>query len=318
MNTYKEKYFKYKQKYNELKNTLQLLNEEKFLIINRKEDIICLLNKKFTKDQILDYLKFLNEWFDFKIFANEQIKLTCARKSITVCSNEAINKFKISNNNIVEKWLNLTHNILDKKEIIDNHFVNTQILNIELLGFELLETDKAIIGKALNTWLLCNVYPAPFSITSILKEKKKRGCNEIKDVNNSIPITIGEHGLSMATYWYRNPPDFINSSELTELIVLSIFHDIFYFIDFVRHDEVLLELFEPYIKSEIVKEVIGSHLDYLPEEFDTENDTKIEKFKKEWTKMDWYLTDTTFENKEDHILPLKFFYKHIGEFLTNK
>jgi hypothetical protein len=122
----------------------------------------------------------------------------------------------------------------------------------------------------------------------------------------------------MATYWYRNPPNFFKPSELNELIVLSIFHDIFYFQDFVRHDEVLLELFEPYIHSEIVKEVIGSHLDLLPDEIDTEKDTQIEKFKKEWTQMDWYLTDTTFENKADHILPLKFFYKHIGEFLTNK
>ena len=56
----------------------------------------------------------------------------------------------------------------------------------------------------------------------------------------------------MANYWFNNPPLFINSSELDELIVLSLFHDIFYFDDFINHDVRILKLFNPYIKSKII------------------------------------------------------------------
>jgi len=322
----KQENLKFDMKYVKLKSNIELLNDDKSLINSRKEDVLCLLNKKLTKEQSLEYFEFLKDWFDFKIYASEQIKLTCARKNITVCSTEAINNFKISNNKIVEKWLNLTHKLLDKKYILDNSFINTQILNIELLGYELSETDKAIIGKAIDSYLLCNVYPAPFSITTILIEKQKRGCHEITSDELTTLITVSEHCLSMATYWYRHPPAFLTPRELTELIVLSIFHDIFYYEDFVRHDEMVLELFKPYIQSDMIKEIIGTHIDFTPNENEDENEpqniTSKEKLKQEWTKMDWYLTSTTLEHKtkkHEHkdILPFKFFYKHIGDFLTN-
>ena len=308
----------------QLKNDIQLLNDDKLLMTSRKDDVLCLLNKKLTKEQSLEYFEFLEQWLDFKLFASEQIKLTCARKNITICSSESINNFKIKNNEIVKKWLNLTHKLLDKKHIIDNNFINTQILNIELLGYNLLETDKAIIGKAFDSYLLCNVFPAPFSIAGILIEKQKRGCNEIKSDDITALITVSEHCLSMATYWYRHPPQFLTPRELTELIVLSIFHDIFYYQDFVRHDEMTLELFKPYIQSDMIKEVIGTHIDFIPNENEEENSKikPIDKLKQDWTKMDWYLTSTTLERKSKenehlHILPLEFFYKHIGDFLTN-
>lgn len=334
---YEYKYNKYKRKYFGLKNRLQynmktirsksnieLLKDEKILINSRKEDVLCLLNKKLTKDQSIEYFKFLNDWANFKIFASEQIKLTCARKNITICSSESLNNFKIKNNEIVEKWLDITHKLLEKKHILDNSFVNSQILNIELLGYELSETDKAIIGKGLNNYLLCNIFPAPFSITNILIEKQKRGCNEITTDETTALITVSEHCLSMATYWYRHPPKFLTPRELTELIVLSIFHDIFYYEDFVRHDEIILELFKPYIQSDMIKEIIGTHIDFIPNEYEhvNINITSKEKLIEEWTKMDWYLTSTTLERKNKHnehlhILPLEFFYKHIGDFLTN-
>jgi hypothetical protein len=339
INEYEYKYNKYKRKYLILKNNLKfnmktirlksdidLLKDDKLLINTRKDDVFCLLNKKLTKELSLEYFKFLNEWADFKIFASEQIKLTCARKNITICSSESLNNFKIKNNEIVEKWLNITHKLLEKKHVLDNSFVNSQILNIELLGYELSETDKAIIGKGLNSYLLCNVYPAPFSITGILIEKQKRGCNEITSDETTALITVSEHCLSMATYWYRHPPQFLTPRELNELIVLSIFHDIFYYEDFVRHDEMTLELFKPYIQSEMIKEIIGTHIDFTPNESEEEhinvNITSKQKLIEEWTKMDWYLTSTTLERKTKenenlHILPLEFFYKHIGDFLTN-
>jgi len=325
-NPYEYKYLKYKMKYIELKEHIKDLTDDKFLLNSRKDDVLCLLNNKLTKEQSIEYFDFLNEWFNFKLFASEQIKLTCARKNITVCSSEAINNFKIENNKIVEKWLNLTHKLLDKKHILDNSFINTQILNIELLGYQLEETDKAIIGKAFDSYILCNVYPAPFSITSILVEKQKRGCKEIKTDNTTTLITVSEHCLSMATYWHRHPPAFLKPRELTELVVLSIFHDIFYYEDFVRHDDMILELFKPYIQSEMIKEIIGTHLDFVPEKTEENPDgiesSPLEKLKKEWTKMDWYLTSTTLERKTKdnenlHILPLEFFYKYIGDFLTH-
>ena len=44
-----------------------------------------------------------------------------------------------------------------------------------------------------------------------------------------IPVTVAEHCLQVATHWLRHPPGAYTVSELDELIVLSLFHDIHYY-----------------------------------------------------------------------------------------
>jgi len=46
----------------------------------------------------------------------------------------------------------------------------------------------------------------------------------------------------MANYWLYNPPPSLNKTELNELIVLSLFHDLYYYDDFINHDIRILNL----------------------------------------------------------------------------
>ena len=286
------KYIKYKTRYIKLKNNYRLLYNEKIFLLYKKDDLLDLLSNKFTKNEILKYLSFLNKLYDFKFIVN--------------CSKKMTNNLKIIKNKIVNNWYNLSHYLLNIYYISHKDFTNTQIFNIELLGYKLLERDKIIMNKAFNNWLLCNTFPAPFSITSVFNKQK---------YNYNMLITVAEHCLYMATYWYYNPPIFLKPYEINELIVLSIFHDIFYFENFQNHDKMVLKLFTPYIQSELIREIIGTHLDFISNKNYNFNDTPSVKFKKKWSMLDEYFTDTIYENDKIHILPLEFFYKHIGDFI---
>ena len=136
----------------------------------------------------------------------------------------------------------------------------------------------------------------------------------------------------MANHWINNPPSFLTKSELNELIVLSLFHDIFYFDDFINHDTRILELFNPYIKSKIIKLIVGTHVDLIPNtNTHTNEKNPIEILIDEWTQMDWYYTSNIksnnksnnksnksnkSNNKVNKILPLNYFYDHIGYLMS--
>lgn len=128
----------------------------------------------------------------------------------------------------------------------------------------------------------------------------------------------------MASHWFRYPPSFLSPSEIDELIVLSLFHDIFYFDDFINHDKRILQLFQSYVHSDKVKKVVGEHLDLLPDNnINLVSKTPLEVLQYEWTQMDWYLTLTTpllktDENKDSIFLPIKSFYDHIGRLMETK
>jgi hypothetical protein len=62
----------------------------------------------------------------------------------------------------------------------------------------------------------------------------------------------------------------------------------------------------------MIKEIIGTHIDFSPIENEDEyvnvSIKSKEKLIEEWTKLDWYLTSTTLERKTKdnehlHILP---------------
>ena len=46
----------------------------------------------------------------------------------------------------------------------------------------------------------------------------------------------------MANYWLYNPPSSLTKTELNELIVLSLFHDLYYYDDFINHHIRILNL----------------------------------------------------------------------------
>jgi hypothetical protein len=338
---YYNKYIKYKNKYLELKKLLDGGSDhidpliiqkftDKELVESRKEDIICLINKQTCSS--INYISFLNEWFDYKELADKQVSDKCNKQS---CSKIKNLEYKAKHTTIVRLWLEMIRRCLDKKAKIQNLssrtdiinlFINEHISGIQEKGYKLNDAALKILKYALTRWYFCNQCPAPFSITSILREEKRRNCSLMKEVDKKDAtqfITVSQHCLAMASHWFRYPPSFLSTSEIQELIVLSLFHDIFYYDDFTNHDKHVLELFKFYINSDNVKKVVGEHIDLLP--FDQVPDfvskSPLESLQHEWTQMDWYLTLTTpllktYENKNSIFLPIKTFYDHIGRFMT--
>jgi len=339
---YYDKYIKYKNKYLQLKQLLDGSSDhndpsikqkftDKELLESRKDDIICLINKQTCSS--MDYISFLNEWLNFKELADEQVsnKQVSNKQSGLLIRNL---EYKAMNAKVVRLWLEMVNRCIDKKAKLENlksHtdlinlFVNKHISAIKDKGYKLNDGSLKILNHAFTRWFFCNQSPAPFSITSILREEKKRGCSLIKEADKKDAtqfITVSQHCLAMASHWFRYPPSFLSSSEIDELIVLSLFHDIFYFDDFINHDKRILQLFQSYVHSDKIKKVVGEHLDLLPDNnINLVSKTPLEVLQYEWTQMDWYLTLTTpllktDENKDSIFLPIKSFYDHIGRFMT--
>jgi hypothetical protein len=339
---YYDKYIKYKNKYLQLKQLLDGSSDhndpsikqkftDKELLESRKDDIICLINKQTCSS--MDYISFLNEWLNFKELADEQVsnKQVSNKQSGLLIRNL---EYKAMNAKVVRLWLEMVNRCIDKKAKLQNFknhtdlinlFVNKHISAIKDKGYKLNDGSLKILNHAFTRWFFCNQSPAPFSITSILREEKKRGCSLIKEADKKDAtqfITVSQHCLAMASHWFRYPPSFLSPSEIDELIVLSLFHDIFYFDDFINHDKRILQLFQSYVHSDKVKKVVGEHLDLLPDNnINLVSKTPLEVLQYEWTQMDWYLTLTTpllktDENKDSIFLPIKSFYDHIGRFMT--
>lgn len=340
---YYDKYIKYKNKYLKIKQLFEdsrstdhvdplIIQKftEKELVKSREEDIICLINKQTCSSS--DYISFLNEWLDYKELADEQVLNKCNKQS---CSQIKNLEYKAKHSVIVRLWLEMVNKCIEEKaklHNLTNHtdlvnlFVNKHISGIQEKGYKLNDNSLKILKHALTRWFFCNQSPAPFSITSILREEKRRGCNLIKEADKKDAtqfITVSQHCLAMASHWFRYPPAFLSPSEVQELIVLSLFHDIFYYDDFTNHDKHILELFKSYIHSDNIKKVVGEHLDLLPfgQVPNFVSKAPLEALQYEWTQMDWYLTLTTpllktDENKDSIFLPIKSFYDHIGKFMT--
>jgi hypothetical protein len=313
---------------------------DRHLIKWKKNDIICLLEQQKSSfvhliNYFLEYYKFLYEWTKFKELADKTDKT------------DKINKINETNNKIIKQWFKIMIKCLDEKAKLNglkNHinmitiFVNDQILSIEKLEYKLSGKAQDILKKIFTRWLLYDQSPAPFSILSILREGRRRedDCNSNLLINDRTKlITVSEHCLAMASYWLLNPPKFLTNDELNELIVLSLFHDIFYYDDFINHDIRILELFEPYIKSDIIKKVVGKHIDLVPSNSNctyitdttptttTNNNNnyknKLDELICEWTQMDWYFslkTQVDTDKIKYRILPLNTFYSNIGYLMT--
>jgi hypothetical protein len=339
------KYRKYKNKYLKLKkiygahiydNSPNLLIkgredwensliQNKKLLESRKDDLICLLNTYTYKCKSDNYLLFLNELMDYHdIVIN---KLKCKKE----CNDLFIDQYNKMHTRIINLWENVIFDCLDKFAILKNipnrnilisNFVDGHINSIEKLGYKLNKSAREVLNEAFTKWFLCDQCPAPFSILSILNEEKKRGCNLIKDADKkdaTTVISIAEHCLALANFVYKEDPQFLSKSELDELIVMSLFHDVYYYEDFINHDIHILELFKQYIHSDNIKKIIGVHFDLVPV-----NESKyifksdIDKLTNKWMHMDWYLSlkKPMFPSNNDN-LPIETFYHNIGRVMTN-
>jgi len=334
---YKNKYLKLKERYlssmyHELSPNISnhetwlsnIINDKK-LIKERYDDLECLLNTFVCKSS--NYIVFLNEWLDYTNLVITKLK--CKDK----CEEVYLNQYKDVHRKITSLWQNIIYKCLDKqnistsiitRELVISNFVEGHISSIEKLGYKLNNVDKDVLKEAFTKWFLCSQCPAPFSVISILHEEKKRGCNLIKDSDKKDAtsiISVAEHCLAMATYWYNKSPKSISKSELDELIMMSLFHDIYYYEDFINHDIHILDLFKSYIHSDNIKKIIGMHFDLVP--VDSQKHifkSSIEELTNKWIELDWYYTlkKPMFpSSKEDEYLPIETFYHIIGRVITN-
>jgi len=338
------KYIKYKNKYLELKERYlsnmyhelspnisnhetwlsNTINDKK-LIKDRYDDLECLLSTYVCRSS--NYITFLNEWLDYTNFVIKRLKCK------DTCSELVLDQYKNMQLKITSLWQNIIYKCLDKqitstnittRDLVISNFVEGHISSIEKLGYKLNNINKNVLKEAFTKWYLCNQCPAPFSVISILHEEKKRGCNLMKDSDKkdaSALISVAEHCLSMATYWYNESPKSITSLELDELIIMSLFHDIYYYEDFINHDIRIIDLFKSYIHSDNIKRIIGIHFDLVPiDNPEYVFNSPIEKLTNKWTELDWYYTlkKPMFPtSKENEYLPIETFYHIIGRVMTN-
>jgi hypothetical protein len=206
-------------------------------------------------------------------------------------------------------------------ENLQQAFVDKHIGGIQSKGFVLSDMAKKSLGEMLKRFYICDVGPAPFSIHSV-EEMTKAGM----DVDD-LTVSVSQHCLQMAMHWLRNPPDFLNVGELEELVVLALFHDVYYYDDFTRHGILPVEQLEPFLLHEVPKSVVGGHLHRKPikEALKTGRfASPVEALEQEWVQMDWYLTLVNVKHEATRakrvgdgvIAPLEFFHYHLGHFFT--
>jgi hypothetical protein len=134
---------------------------------------------------------------------------------------------------------------------LQKRFAQQHIKQICDLGYALDEAAKEALAAALERFYVCDIGPAPFSMHAVVKAEQN---------DNMVTVTVSEHCLQMATHWIRHPPKFFTGGELEELVVLAVFHDVYYYDDFPNHDTRTLDLFRPWLTFELPQQIVGHHL----------------------------------------------------------
>lgn len=216
-------------------------------------------------------------------------------------------------------------------------FAAQHVAAVQALGYHLDAQAVRDLKWALAHFLLCSVDKAPFSLMAVLRAEVEAASGGsgggggaaaspgAPDFAHQL-LSVSDHCLAMASHWLRHPPHFLTVAELEELVVLSLFHDVFYFSSFATHDEKVLELLGDYLVTErgLPRAVIANHLQLRPiqEKVDRmEFASEREALEQEWVQMDWYLSLTTpGQHQDEHrgqvILPLDFFHHHLGRFFS--
>jgi len=201
-------------------------------------------------------------------------------------------------------------------EEMPQRYADEQIKEIERLGYVLDKDMKNTLVQALTRFFICDIGPATFSILAVLGDDKQKA-NKM--------ITVSHHCLQMATHFLRHPPSFMNVRELDELVTLALFHDVYYYDDYLHHDARVLDIFGKYLKTDYAKQVIGDHLNITPDREAVRKGqfkSNLDMLKQEWVQMDWYLTMVNLQKESpkpglNTVLPLEFFHHMLGRVLTN-
>lgn len=201
------------------------------------------------------------------------------------------------------------------KDAMKEAFAQKHIAAISSLGYALSDKAKQCLDAMLQRFFICDVGPAPFSVHAIEDLAIEK--------HEEVYVTVAQHCLQLATHWLRNPPEHFETLELEEFIVLSLFHDVYYYDDFTHHDIRPVEQLQPFLRYKRPIEVVGGHLSLKPEpkklsgmQFDSPQDA----LKQEWVQLDWFLTMVSNKKNfrklkpalDDVTLPLEFFYHIIG------
>jgi len=123
---------------------------------------------------------------------------------------------------------------------IPRQFAKSHIDAVMELGYPIGEEEQKAMAEALERFYICDIGPAPFSVHALLEHEE--------DIDNELTVTVSEHCLQMATHWLRHPPAFFSVRELEELIVLTLFHDVWYYDDFCHHGKKTVDLLTPWVR----------------------------------------------------------------------
>lgn len=160
-------------------------------------------------------------------------------------------------------------------------FAAKHINAIADLGYPLNSEHKDVLQTAFHWFYVCDVGPAPFSLAAIFEQQTS---------DSDVAVSVANHCLQMATHWLRHPPACMTVLELDEFIVLSLFHDVFYYEDFANHDTRILDLFGRFLRFKQPRKIVAGHLDLKPDAAKLKSrnfDSEFDALKQEWVQMDW-------------------------------
>lgn len=232
---------------------------------------------------------FIDKWDSYKNLANEAVakEKESSKEEIYPPGSE----IAIHSDAIQKLWLDFINKEMSRRAQ-DSHvtvdelrksFAKKHIDAIIKLGYSLNEEEQAALAAALERYYLCDIGPAPFSAHEVADANLPECCSE---------VTVSEHCLQLATHWVRHPPSFFTIKELEELVVMSLFHDVYYYDDFVHHGARALALLKPWVTSNTVAELIGDHIHLECDEEAVQNlqfATPLDALKQEWVQMGKYL-----------------------------
>lgn len=263
---------------------------------------------------------FMQRFDQFKRVADAQVVKEKETKSRSM-------EFELLNDWMAEAWQKVVATGLQERataagladpQELQRNFAQGHIQQICDLGYALDDAAKEALAAALERFYVCDIGPAPFSLHAVVDADQN---------DHMVTVTVSEHCLQMATHWIRHPPKFFTGGELEELVVLALFHDVYYYDDFPNHDTRTLDLFRPWLAFELPQQIVGHHLDLAPDPGKIKSmnfSTPLEALQNEWVQMDWYLTMINMKQKgtvknrvgDGITLPLEFFHHYLGRFLT--
>ncbi len=255
---------------------------------------------------------FMARWMAFKPLADTADSVLSAAASPTTTAAFDSEGFFLQNAQVESQWRASVEDYLHARaqekgfksstayiaDFCAQHVAAVQALPV---GYRLNAKAVSDLKWALAHFLLCSVDKAPFSLMAVLRAEVEAAAGGGGGAAAATPcaldfarqlLSVSDHCLAMASHWLRHPPVFLTVPELEELIVLSLFHDVFYFSDFATHDEKILELLGDYLISPrgLPRAVIANHLSLRPIQAKVDSmafASEQEALEQEWVQMDW-------------------------------